>query len=87
MSWRVTGGPGMSSGPLAASPFTKIANWRPAISGQSGPCGSGCVMSALNTMMSVALTAAPMLPSAAALSGRREPGEKYQLARATVRAA
>jgi hypothetical protein len=25
----------------------KIASWRPAISGQPGPCGSGWVMSAL----------------------------------------
>lgn len=45
-------------------PFTKIVSWRPAISGQRGPCGSGWVVSALNTMTSVALTAARMLPSA-----------------------
>ena len=63
MSWRVTAGPGMPAGPLAASPLTKIASWRPAITGELGPCGSGWVMSALKTMMSVALTTARMLPS------------------------
>ena len=41
MSWRVTAGPGISVAPLAASPLMKIASWRPAISGQPGPCGSG----------------------------------------------
>ena len=57
-------GPGISFGPVAASPLMKIASWRAAISGQSGPCGSGWVMSALKTMMSVALVGVRMLRSA-----------------------
>jgi hypothetical protein len=58
MSSRVTAGPGMPAGPVPASPFTKIASWRPAISGQAGPCGSGWVISALNTRSGTDRTAA-----------------------------
>jgi hypothetical protein len=63
MSWRVTGRPGWARLP-PAGPSTKIARSRAARRGHFGPWARGWVMSALKTMMSVALRAAPMVPSA-----------------------